>query len=62
MPAVKEVSRDDAESIWTEKCPMCGGKLLGAWGSNHKDSINVMCEFGCQKFNVPPRPALPQRI
>lgn len=60
MPNVKEVSRDDAEKIWAGQCPKCGGTLLA--GPIGGVSINVMCENGCQKYNIPPRPFLPQRI
>lgn len=60
MVNVKEVSREDAEKIWSGQCPICSGKLLA--GPRGGISINVMCENGCQKYNVPPRPILPQRI
>ena len=58
MPNLKEVSRDDAERIWSGHCPICSGKLLARAGV----SVNVMCENGCQKYNVPLKPLLPQRI
>jgi hypothetical protein len=61
MPNLREVSREDAEKIWAGQCPVCGGKLVGA-RSKSKGPMNMMCEYGCQKFNVQPRPALPQRI
>ena len=60
MNGLKEVSREEAEQIWNGKCPVCGGRLMA--GPRGGISLNVMCEFGCKKFNVPPRPMLPQRI
>ena len=60
MPDLREVSREDAEKIWTGQCPKCGGRLLA--GPRGGVSANVMCENGCQKYNVPPIPALPRRI
>lgn len=60
MNELKEVSMDEAEQIWNGKCPVCGGNLLA--GPSGGLAVNVMCEFGCKKFNVPPRPMLPQRI
>lgn len=60
MVNVKEVSRDDAEKIWSGHCPICSGKLLARRGAGV--SVNVMCENGCQKYNVPLKPLLPQRI
>ena len=60
MSELKEVSREEAEKIWDGQCPICGGKLMA--GSRGGKAINVMCEYGCKKFSVPSRPALPQRI
>lgn len=60
MNELKEVQKWEAEEIWAGKCPVCGGKLLA--GPRGGNSVSVMCEYGCKKFNVPPRPFLPQRI
>lgn len=55
-----EVTQWEAEEIWKGNCPVCGGKLLA--GPRGGLSVNLICEFGCKKFNVPPKPFLPQRI
>lgn len=63
MPEVREVSMEEAEKIWAGKCPVCSGNLKEVLDKS-KDVVCVkaICEFGCKKFNVPPRPALPERI
>lgn len=63
MPEVREVSREDAEKIWACKCPVCGGNLKGVLDkSGGTVSMKVICEYGCKKFSVPPRPDLPRWI
>jgi len=54
-----EVPKADAEIIWTGECP-CGGKLLK--GPRGGLSINVQCDTCSNKYNIPPRPWLPETI
>jgi len=56
---LNEVEPWEAEKIWAGNCP-CGGALLV--GPKGGLSVNVKCEKGGRKFNVGPRPFLPQNI
>ena len=56
-----EVSKEEAEMIWQGNCP-CGGEHCLLYGPCGGLSINVKCEKCGQKYNIPPRPFVPERL
>ena len=55
------VSKEEAEIIWQGNC-LCGAEHCLLCGPRGGLSINVMCEVCNQKYNIPPRPFLPEKL
>lgn len=56
-----EVSEAEAEIIWQGNCP-CGAETCLLEGPHGGLSINVKCEECGAKYNIPPRPWLPEKL